>query len=125
MLLNFGGIYSAAYVWVNGQFVGYTQAANTDHEFDITSVARKGSNTLAVQVFRWCDGSYLEDQDMFRMSGIYRDVTLTAVPRTFVRDHYITSSLEESAGYRSGSFNVELAINNRSNACLLYTSRCV
>ena len=116
LLLNFGGIYSAAYVWVNGQFVGYTQAANTDHEFDITSVARKGSNTLAVQVFRWCDGSYLEDQDMFRMSGIYRDVTLTAVPRTFVRDHYITSSLEESAGYRSGSFNVELAINNRSNA---------
>jgi beta-galactosidase len=85
LLLNFGGIYSAAYVWVNGQYVGYTQAANTDHEFDITKYARQGDNTLAVQVFRWCDGSYLEDQDMFRMSGIYRDVTLTAVPQVFVR----------------------------------------
>lgn len=116
LLLNFGGIYSAAYVWVNGQFVGYTQGANTDHEFDITAMARKGANTLAVQVFRWCDGSYLEDQDMFRMSGIYRDVTLTAVPRTFIRDHYITSKLEENAGYRSGTFNVELAVDNRSDA---------
>lgn len=116
LLLNFGGIYSAAYVWVNGQFVGYTQAANTDHEFDISEQARSGSNTLAVQVFRWCDGSYLEDQDMFRMSGIYRDVTLTAVPNTFVRDHYITSELSEAAGYRSGTMKVELDIANRSSA---------
>ncbi len=116
LLLNFGGIYSAAYVWVNGQFVGYTQAANTDHEFDISQQARKGSNTLAVQVFRWCDGSYLEDQDMFRMSGIYRDVTLTAVPNTFVRDHYITSELSEAAGFRSGSIKVELDIANRASA---------
>ena len=115
LLLNFGGIYSAAYIWVNGQFVGYTQAANTDHEFDITAMARKGSNKLAVQVFRWCDGSYLEDQDMFRMSGIYRDVTLTAVPRTFVRDHYITSVLDKSSDYSSGQLNVALDIDNRSD----------
>ncbi len=116
LLLNFGGIYSAAYVWVNGKFVGYTQGANTDHEFDITEMARTGNNTLAVQVFRWSDGSYLEDQDMFRMSGIYRDVTLTAVPSTFVRDHYITSALDASSGYTSGTFNVELSINNRSTS---------
>ncbi|MDE6462718.1 MAG: DUF4981 domain-containing protein [Muribaculaceae bacterium] len=116
LLLNFGGIYSAAYVWVNGQFAGYTQAANTDHEFDITDLARTGKNTLAVQVFRWSDGSYLEDQDMFRMSGIYRDVTLTAVPSTFVRDHYITSTLDKSSGYTSGTFNVELDLSNRSAA---------
>lgn len=115
LLLNFGGIYSAAYVWVNGQYVGYTQAANTDHEFDITAQAHTGSNTLAVQVFRWCDGSYLEDQDMFRMSGIYRDVTLTAVPSTFVRDHYITSSLT-APSYQSGKFNVDLAIANRGTS---------
>ncbi len=116
LLLNFEGIYSAAYVWVNGQFVGYTQAANTDHEFDITAAARQGSNTLAVQVFRWCDGSYLEDQDMWRMSGIYRDVTLTAVPKTFVRDHYITSELNSSSNYTSGKLNVALDIDNRSAA---------
>ncbi len=116
LLLNFEGIYSAAYVWVNGQFVGYTQAANTNHEFDITAAARQGSNTLAVQVFRWSDGSYLEDQDMFRMSGIYRDVTLTAVPKTFVRDHYITSELNASSNYTSGKLNVALDIDNRSTA---------
>ncbi len=115
LLLNFGGIYSAAYVWVNGEYVGYTQAANTDHEFDITKQARKGQNRLAVQVFRWCDGSYLEDQDMFRMSGIYRDVTLTAVPKTFVRDHYITCKLESGSGYTSGTLNVALDITNRSD----------
>ncbi len=113
LLLNFGGIYSAAYVWVNGQYVGYTQAANTDHEFDITKYARTGDNTLAVQVFRWCDGSYLEDQDMFRMSGIYRDVTLTAVPQVFVRDHYITSTLDASSGYTSGKLSLQLTVANR------------
>lgn len=113
LLLNFEGIYSAAYVWVNGQFVGYTQAANTNHEFDITEMARQGKNTLAVQVFRWCDGSYLEDQDMWRMSGIYRDVTLTAVPKAFVRDHYITSELSAASNYTSGKINIALEIDNR------------
>lgn len=114
LFLNFEGIYSAAYVWVNGRFIGYTQAANTNHEFDITRAVRKGSNKLAVQVFRWSDGSYLEDQDMWRMSGIYRDVTLTAVPKTFVRDHYITSELNSSSNYTSGKLNVALDINNRA-----------
>ncbi len=114
IFVNFGGIYSAAYVWVNGQYVGYTQGANNDHEFDITTYAHTGKNKIAVQVFRWCDGSYLECQDMFRMSGIYRDVTLFATPKTFVRDHYITSNLNSSSNYTSGSLNVALTINNRS-----------
>lgn len=113
LLLNFGGIYSAAYVWVNGQYVGYTQAANTDHEFDVTAAARPGKNKLAVQVFRWSDGSYLEDQDMWRMSGIYRDVTLTAVPETFIRDHFITCNLS-TPRYTTGRLNVSMTIANRS-----------
>lgn len=112
LFLNFGGIYSAAYVWVNGRWVGYTQGANNNHEFDITPYARTGRNTLAVQVIRWSDGSYLECQDMWRMSGIYRDVTLTATPRTFVRDHYITSTLDDS--YTTATLSAELTVANRS-----------
>lgn len=117
IFINFGGIYSAAFVWVNGQYIGYTQGANNDHEFDITRAVRPGAeNSVAVQVIRWSDGSYLENQDMFRMSGIYRDVTLTAVPKTFVRDHYITAELSEAAGYTAGKLNVELTLANRSTA---------
>ena len=112
IFINFEGIYSAAYVWVNGRFVGYTQAANTDHEFDITDFISQGNNSLAVQVIKWSDGSYLEDQDMFRYGGIFRDVTLTAVPTTFIRDHYITSDLSTDA--TSGTLNVSLEFDNRS-----------
>ena len=115
IFLNFGGIYSAAYVWINGKFIGYTQGANNDHIFDITSAARVGNNVVAVQVFRWSDGSYLECQDMFRMSGLYRDVYLTAVPKTFIRDHYITTQFA-SSDYTSGAFKVSAWVNNRSLA---------
>ena len=92
-LIHFGGIYSAAFVWLNGHYVGYTQGANNVAEFDFTPYLRRGENRLAVQVFRWSDGSYLECQDMFRMSGIFRDVYLYSVPRISVRDHYLTCSL--------------------------------
>ncbi len=114
LFINFEGIYSAAYVWVNGEFVGYTQAANTDHEFDITPYAKTGNNTLAVKVYKWTDGSYLEDQDMMRYGGIFRDVNLTAVPKTFVRDHYISSTLDTKL--TTADLNVQLEINNRSAA---------
>ena len=114
VFIMFGGIYSAAYVWVNGQYVGYTQGANNDHEFDLTKYLKSGENTLSVQVFRWSDGSYLECQDMFRMSGIFRDVYLFATPKTFVRDHYITSELSSSSNYTSGTFQVEAWVNNRA-----------
>lgn len=112
--LNFEGIYSGAYVWVNGQFVGYTQGANTDHEFDITPYAKQGANTLAVKVIKWTDGSYLEDQDMFRWGGIFRDVTLTAVPRTFIRDHYISCLPTKGSKFANGTLKTELEISNRS-----------
>ncbi len=114
VFLHFDGIYSAAYVWVNGEQVGYTQGANNDHEFDITNYVRQGENLLAVQVFRWCDGSYLECQDMFRMSGIFRDVYLVATPQVFVRDHYITADLNDD--YSSGTINIDAWVNNRGTS---------
>ena len=113
IFVHFGGIYSAAYVWVNGEYVGYTQGANNDHEFDLTKYVRTGKNSIAVQVFRWSDGSYLECQDMFRMSGLYRDVYLFATPKTFIRDHYITSELEAPA-YNKGKMSIQTFISNRS-----------
>ena len=92
--LCFDGIYSAAYVWVNGKKVGYTQGPNTGAEFDVTKYVKPGKeNLVCVEVYRWSDGSYLEDQDMFRMSGIHRDVYMEARSKTHVRDVYITSDL--------------------------------
>ena len=79
--IHFGGIYSAAFVWLNGQYVGYTQGANNVSEFDVTKHLRQGKNTSPAQVFRWSDGSYLECQDMFRMSGIFREVYLFNTPK--------------------------------------------
>lgn len=111
--LHFGGIYSAAFVWVNGKYVGYTQGANNDAEFDISKYLKPGENSVAVQVFRWSDGSYLECQDMFRMSGIHRDVYLYNVPKVAVRDHKITSTLKDN--YTKANLNVELEIDNRDN----------
>ncbi len=109
--IHFGGIYSAAFVWLNGKYVGYTQGANNVAEFDLTKYLEKGDNTLAVQVFRWSDGSYLECQDMFRMSGIFRDVYLYNVPMVSVRDHYITSTLSDN--YTKAEMNVRLELDNR------------
>lgn len=109
--IHFGGIYSAAFVWLNGEYVGYTQGSNNVAEFDITKYLKKGSNKLAVQVFRWCDGSYLECQDMFRMSGIFRDVYLYNVPKAAVRDHYITSTLDSER--KNATLNIQLTIDNR------------
>ena len=111
--IQFGGIYSAAFVYLNGEYVGYTQGANNVAEFDITKLLREKDNKLAVQVFRWSDGSYLECQDMFRMSGIFRDVFIYSTPLVSVRDHYITSELTPESGYKDGKMNVELTLDNR------------
>lgn len=116
VFVHFDGIYSAAFVWVNGQYVGYTQGANNAAEFDLTKFVRSGENNISVQVFRWSDGSYLEGQDMFHMSGIHRDVYLFATPKTYVRDHYITSELDAGAQYKAGKMNVALTLNNRDLA---------
>lgn len=115
VFLHFDGIYSAAFVWINGKYVGYTQGSNNDAEFDVTSHVRIGKNNVSVQVFRWCDGAYLEGQDMFHMSGIFRDVYLFSTPQTFVRDHYIHSTLNPLDNYTSGSMSVDLDISNRSD----------
>ena len=113
VFLHFDGIYGAAFIWMNGNYVGYTQCANNDAEFDVTAHMREGKNNVCVQVIRWSDASYLEGQDMWHMSGIHRDVFLYAAPKTFVRDHYITSELSAADGYKSGSMNVAVEMDNR------------
>ena len=113
-LIHFGGIYSAAFVWLNGEYIGYTQGANNVTEFDLTDHLRSGENRLAVQVFRWSDGSYLECQDMFRMSGIFRDVYLYNVPNVSIRDHYFTTSLSENR--QNAELNVQLFFDSHGTA---------
>ena len=113
VFIHFDGVYSAAVVWVNGKYVGYSQGSNTDAEFDITDFVTPGSdNQLSVRVYRWCDGSYLEGQDMWHLSGIHRDVYLVATPKTFVSDHYITST-DMNTEATSATMNVALTIDNR------------
>ena len=115
MFIHFEGVYSCAAVWVNGKFAGYSQGSNNDAEFDITNYAKQGVNQLSVRVYRWCDGSYIEGQDQWRLSGIHRDVYLVATPKTFVRNHYITVS-NQGANGTSGNLNVALDIDNREGA---------
>ena len=105
-ILRFGAIHSAAFVYLNGAYVGYTQGESNVAEFDITPVLQSGDNNLVVQVLRWCDGSYLECQDMFRMSGICRSVYVYNVPRVSVRDHHITDSF--NADLTHADVNVKL-----------------
>ncbi len=91
--LNFEGVDSCFYLWVNGSYVGYSQVSHATSEFDVTSLLKDGKNILAVLVLKWCDGSYLEDQDKFRMSGIFRDVYLLKRPELCIRDYHITTSV--------------------------------
>lgn len=112
VFIHFDGACSAIVVWVNGQYAGYSQGANTDAEFDVTNYVRKGENNVSVRVYRWSDGSYLEGQDMWHLAGIHRDVYLVSTPRTFVFDHYITSSLDAASKYTEGSLDVALTVNN-------------
>ena len=93
VFIRFDGVYSAYYLWVNGQKVGYAEDSKLPSEFDITKYVKPGANLLAVEVYRWCDGSYLEDQDMFRFSGIYRDVTLWSRPKDGIWDFEVKTSL--------------------------------
>lgn len=112
IFVHFDGVYSAAVVWVNGQYVGFSEGSNTDAEFDITSKVNVGENQLSVRVYRWCDGSYFEGQDMWHLSGIHRDVYLVATPKVFVRDHYLTASNLNTTA-TCGTLNVALTMDNR------------
>ena len=93
--LNFEGVDSCFYVWLNGAYVGYSQVSHSTSEFDVTGVLAEGTNKLAVLVLKWCDGSYLEDQDKFRMSGIFRDVYLLKRPAQAVRDYFVKTDVRE------------------------------
>ena len=113
VFIHFDGVYSCCAVWVNGKFAGYSQGANNVAEFDISRLAMPGTNQLSVKVYRWCDGSYLEGQDMWRLSGIHRDVYLYSTPKAYVRDHYITVA-DQSADGTAGSLDVAVEMSNRS-----------
>ncbi|MBN1894922.1 DUF4981 domain-containing protein, partial [bacterium] len=108
--LSFQGVESAFYVWINGSFVGYAEDSYTPDEFNVTSYLRPGTNNLSVQVYRWSDGSWLEDQDFIRLSGIFRDVYLNAVPQVHISDFHYTTDLD--ADYRDADLNVRVTIKN-------------
>lgn len=118
VFLHFDGLYSGAFVWINGKEVGYTQGGNNDAEFDISAYVRTGVNNICVQVIRWTDGSYLEGQDMWHMTGLHRDVYLYSTPKTFLRDHYITASPTSASKYKTATAKIELEVDNRdAKAC--------
>ena len=114
IILHFGGVKSAFYLWVNGQKVGYDQGSMTPAEFNITSWVKPGENQLSVKVFRFSDGTYLECQDMVRLSGIYRSVYLYSKPQVHVKDVFVRTDLDES--YRDARLRVETDIYNASSS---------
>ncbi|MFD0750009.1 glycoside hydrolase family 2 TIM barrel-domain containing protein [Mucilaginibacter calamicampi] len=112
VFLHFGGVESAMYVWINGQKVGFSKSSMVPAEFDITKYLRKGKNKLAVEVYRFSDGSYLEDNDMWRLSGIFRSVDLHIRPKTYVQDHFITAV--PSTDFSKTSVGIDLNLENRA-----------
>ena len=110
LILHFGGVHSAFYVWVNGQKVGYSQNSMSPAEFDVTKFVREGSNKLAVEVYRWCDGSYLEDQDMWRLSGIFREVQLWVRPLVHIADYRMTAVPDKN--FTQAKVTADIAICN-------------
>ena len=106
IILNIGAVTSNVYVWINGRFVGYSEDSHLGAAFDITRYVKSGENLIALQVFRWCDGTYLEDQDLWRMCGISRDVTIEARHKSRMTDWHITPALDSN--YRNGSLNVDM-----------------
>ena len=110
LILHFGGVHSAFYLWVNGQKVGYSQNSMSPAEFDVTKYLRAGRNKLAVEVYRWSDGSYLEDQDMWRLSGIFRSVQLWVRPLVHIADYQVTAVPE--ADYSKFTVNAKIAVCN-------------
>ena len=112
IFLHFDGVKAAFWVWVNGEYIGFDKGSMTPSEYDLTGKVRPGKNKIAVKVVRWSDGSYLEDQDMWRFAGIYRRVYLFSVPEVFIRDFFITTDLDEN--YRNAMLDVKVKISNAS-----------
>jgi len=113
VMLQFGSITGCAFVYVNGQKIGMTKASKSPAEFNITRHLKKGANLLAVQVFRWHDGSYLEDQDFWRLTGIERDVAIYALPKVSVWDFFLKSDLD--AQYKNGLFSADVMLRRFAN----------
>ena len=111
--INFGAVKSAYYVWVNGQFVGFTEDAKTNAEFDLTPYVKVGKNTLAVKVYRFSNGSYFECQDFWRLSGIERDVVLYSKPTLNVYDYEVNAGLDEN--YQNGTFSIKVRLQSNTN----------
>ena len=111
IFLHFGGVYSAFFVWVNGERIGYSEGSRTAAEFRITEAVQRGPNVVAVQVYRWSDGSYLESQDFWRISGIDRDVYLVSMPATYLRDFFAEATLDD--GYEDGLLRLTVSVANR------------
>ena len=114
LILHFGGVHSAMYLWVNGQKVGYSQNSMSPAEFDVTKYMRAGRNKIAVEVYRWSDGSYLEDQDMWRLSGIYRPVQLWVRPLVHISDYQVTA--EPTADYSRADVKARVSLCNVGTA---------
>lgn len=108
VILHFGGIYSACSVWVNGRFAGYSEDSALPAEFDVTELLREGENRLAVKVLKWCDGSYLEDADHWRLGGIYREVYLAAEPRAAIADYGVRTVFD--AEYRDAKLQLRPSV---------------
>lgn len=114
IFLHFDGVYSGMYVWINGHKVGYSEGANNDAEFNITKYVKKGENMIAVEVYKWTDGSYIEDQDMFRFAGIHRRVYLYNTPKTHIRDYFIKSEFVGN-DFSNSTFKIEASVRNYDN----------
>ncbi|UOY06122.1 DUF4981 domain-containing protein [Muricauda sp. SCSIO 64092] len=114
LYLHFAGVSGAMYVWLNGEFVGYNEGSKTAAEFNITKMARPGKNTVAVQVFRWSDASYMEDQDFWRLSGIERDVYIRAKNEVALNDIVLRADLIN--GYKDGALEVAVKLQNTSSS---------
>ncbi|RIJ50849.1 DUF4981 domain-containing protein [Maribellus luteus] len=114
VFIRFDGVKSAFYLWINGQKVGYSQGSMTPATFNITQYIKQGQNQVAVEVYRWSDGSYLEDQDMWRLSGIYRNVTLLAKNKVHISDFAISTDFDDK--YIDAQLNVDVKIKNASQS---------
>ena len=112
VFLHFGAVKAGLSVYVNGEYVGYSQGSMTPHEFDVTRFLRPGKNTLAAEVYRYTDGTYLEDQDMWFLSGIYREVYLYSEPKTCLRDFYIKTELVNN--YTDADLTINMLIKDYS-----------
>ncbi len=114
LFIHLGAVKSAFFIWINGEKVGYSQGSKLPAEFNITNFVKTGNNTIALEVYRWSDGSYLEDQDFWRVSGIERDVYLYATPKVHIQDYVVTADLDDN--FDKGEFSFEVQLTNEGQS---------